>query len=87
MKAIASAVPRYTRDMTDYDELAHRHAYHAPTSDSVIELHEQVRRSTYALAQWLNEVLLESREKSQALTDVDNAMLHANAAVARHMNG
>lgn len=73
--------------MADYDELANRHAYHPPTSDDVIELHEAIRKNTLELSAWLNTQLPESREKSQALTDVDNAMLHANAAVARHMNG
>jgi hypothetical protein len=73
--------------MTTPEELKNRHAYHPPTSDAVIELHEAVRVHTHTLAHWLNDVLPESREKSQALTDVDNAMLHANAAVARHMNG
>ncbi len=73
--------------MIDPDELAIRHRYHPPTSDAVIELHEQIRERTGALSQWLNEQLPESRETSQALADMDNAMLHANAAVARHMNG
>lgn len=73
--------------MIDPDALAERHRYHAPTSEAVIELHEQIRERTGALAQWLNQVLPESRETSLALTDVDNAMLHANAAAARHMNG
>lgn len=73
--------------MTDYDELANRHAYHPPANTAIVNLHERVRERTFDLAEWLNEVLPESREKSQALTDVDNAMLHANAAVARHMNG
>lgn len=73
--------------MTDYDELANRHAYHAPANTTIVNLHEAVRRRTFELAEWLSDTLPESREKSQALTDVDNAMLHANAAVARHMNG
>jgi len=72
--------------MVDPAELAQRHAYHAPTTAAIVSLHEQVRERTRELATWLNEVLPESREKSLALTDVDNAMLHANACVARHMN-
>lgn len=73
--------------MTTHEELANRHAYHPPANDDIVKLHEDVRNHTAKLAYWLNANLPESREKSQALTDVDNAMLHANAAVARHMNG
>jgi len=68
------------------DELVNRHAYHAPAREEIVQLHEAIRERTLELATWLNEVLPESREKSIALTNVDDAMLHANAAVARHMN-
>lgn len=77
----------YAVGMTSPDDLANRHAYHAPANTAIVNLHEQVRERTHELAAWLNEVLPESRETSLALTDIDNAMLHANAAVARHMNG
>lgn len=73
--------------MTTHEELANRHAYHPPANTAIVNLHERIRERTLELAAWLNDTLPESREKSQALTDVDNAMLHANAAVARHMNG
>lgn len=73
--------------MNEFDEIDNRHAYHQPTNPAIAELHQQIREHTHDLAEWLVGQLPESREKAQALTDVDNAMLHANAAVARHMNG
>jgi hypothetical protein len=65
------------------DELARWFAHHPP-SDAVIRYaHEQVRVHGHRFASWLNELLPDSREKSQALTAVDNAVMHANACIAR----
>lgn len=70
---------RYTTD----DELRHRSAYHPPQSDDTIRAHEQVREATTEMTLLFNAILPEGREKSMALTFLDQAMWAANAAVAR----
>lgn len=63
-------------------ELAKRFAHHPPSSQFVIDLHEATRDRCHRLAEWMNAYLPESREKSMALTKVQEAMWAANAAIA-----
>jgi hypothetical protein len=63
------------------DEIDHRFTYHAPTPTRVV-LHEDVRRDCRELAHVLNETLPEGREKSLALTHLQEVMMWANAAIA-----
>lgn len=68
------------------EELANRFTYHPPRDDTIRSAHEQVRVKGAALAAWLNQLLPECREKSQALTAVDDTVMYANAAIARQQN-
>jgi hypothetical protein len=70
--------------MIDPAELANRFAYHKPTSDVVREQHELIRAICSEVAAGLNDMLPESREKSLALTSIQETMMWANAAVAIH---
>jgi hypothetical protein len=71
----------------DAGQLAHRFEHHAPTSDEIARKHADVRRACGALAEFLNETIdKECREKSLALTALEETMMWANAAIARELN-
>lgn len=72
--------------MTTDQEITDRHAHHPPTGEA-IGIHESIRERGTAFALWLNDWLPESREKSLALTAVQEATMWANAAVAIHISG
>lgn len=67
----------------DSEQLRARFEHHPPRDNTIVQAHEQVRANFYTLAEWVNELLPESREKSQALTALDLAAMHTNAAIAR----
>lgn len=74
---MSHADPRSTADID------HRFSFHpASTPDRVAE-HEKVREGCKALAHFLDELLPGGREKSLALTNLEQTVMWANAAVAR----
>lgn len=68
----------------DDQELRHRFKYHPPKDDGVKAQHEEVREHCTELAEWINVKLPEGREKSLVITHLEEAMMWANAAIARH---
>jgi hypothetical protein len=72
-----------TQRFTTDEELRHRAAYHPPRSEETVQAHERVRSDITALTLVWNTILPEGREKSMALTFLDQAMWAANAAIAR----
>lgn len=67
--------------MTD-EELQARFSYHAPKG-SQPERYEQIRDQGKQLAELVDSKCPESREKSLALTKIEEAVMWANAAIAR----
>lgn len=67
---------------TDAD-LINRFEHHTPSSPGVITAHEDTRAACLHLARVVNEIVPESREKSLALTKIEEAMFWANAGIAR----
>lgn len=67
----------------DHEELTRRFRHHPPSNDTVIQAHGRIRISCEALAVLFNELLVEGREKSLALTRLDEAAMYANASIAR----
>ena len=67
--------------MTDASDLDNRFQYHAPDADRKLH-HQGVRDSCRLLAGTLNS-LPEGREKSLAMTKLEEVMFWANAAIAR----
>lgn len=63
-------------------DIHHRFTYHAPDGEKV-QRHENVRRMCRTLALNLNDLLPEGREKSLAITHLEEVSMWANAALAR----
>lgn len=63
------------------DEIDRRFMYHPPSPNRVA-LHEDLRKAFRELAHVCNEVLPEGREKSLALTQLQDGLMWANAAIA-----
>lgn len=71
-------------DQSRADELAGRFAYHPPADQATVRAHETVRELCGHFAAILDRICPASREKSLALTAVQEAMMWANAAIAIH---
>lgn len=65
------------------DDITHRFAFHAATTEEKREEHTSVRTNCADLAHFLNEKLPEGREKSLAITKLEEVMFWGNAALAR----
>jgi hypothetical protein len=66
------------------DDLDKVFDHHPPSNQDVVEAHEAIRRAAKAFAYNIIVLVPEGREQSMALTDCENAMMHANAGIARH---
>ncbi|MGW5673950.1 Acb2/Tad1 domain-containing protein [Streptomyces sp. NPDC003860] len=67
----------------DPAELAHRFHYHPPATEERRAAHESVREACQRLAEQIDALCPDGREKSLAITQVEQAMFWANAALAR----
>ena len=67
----------------DAAEIEKRFTHHPPTGDKVA-IHENVRAVYRQLATEVSETLPESREKSLAVTALEESLMWANAAIARN---
>lgn len=65
------------------DDLENRFTYHAP-KDGQPERYQQIRDAGHSLATLLNAQCPDSREKSLAITHLEQAVMWANASIARH---
>lgn len=68
------------------EDLTQRFAYHRPRDQQVVDAHQRVRSACYRVAQTLVEVADDCRELSLAITKLEEAMMWANAAIARHQS-
>lgn len=66
-----------------YDRIENDFTYHPPTPEKG-ELHEEVRTTFKSVAHYMDELLPNSREKALVLTKLEEALLWANAAIARN---
>lgn len=65
---------------TDIDN---RFRHHPPRDTGVVAAHEAAREGCRRLARWLDEELPDGREKALAITNLEQVMFWANAAIAR----
>lgn len=64
------------------EDLANRFAYHAPTGGKK-EKHEAIRNDCHELAKKIAASVPEGREQATAITKLEEAMMWANAGIAR----
>lgn len=69
--------------MLSEEELDSRFTNHAPSTPDIAEAHETIRGNFRNLTSELDDILVEGREKSLAITKIEEAMFWANAALAR----
>jgi hypothetical protein len=69
----------------DHDALKNRFTYHAPNAEQA-KKYETLRSAALAFAELINELAPESAEKTKAVGYIDQAVMHANAAIARYTN-
>lgn len=67
----------------DPADLQHRFAYHPPKDESAVRAHEGVRDAHLRLAGLIDGACPDGREKSLAITKLEESMMWANAAIAR----
>lgn len=65
-------------------DIEHRFAFHAASTEEKRDAHTSVRQQCRQLADFLNEKLPEGREKSLAITHLEEVMFWGNAAIARN---
>lgn len=66
----------------NHDDLVNRFTYHPPQGDQP-DLFQTIRQIALAFAIALNEMVPESREKSLAITKLEEVVFWANAGIAR----
>lgn len=67
----------------DRRELDNRFTHHKP-NDLQIQVYKKIRETAKEFAIYLNEVCPEGREKSLAMTNLEQTVMWANAGIARH---
>jgi hypothetical protein len=65
------------------DLIEHRFTYHPP-KDFQPEKYEAIRDLAKTLAHFIEDVCPDSREKALAFTNLEQAVMWANAAIARN---
>ena len=65
------------------EDLNKRFTYHAP-KEGQPEKYETIRKQSLNLAEILNKLCPDSREKSLAITALEEAVMWANASIARN---
>lgn len=67
----------------DAADLVNRFTYHSPFGDQAGR-YELIRQHAHGLATLIDNHAPDSREKSLAITHLENAVMWANAAIARN---
>ena len=65
------------------EDIEHRFTYHAP-KEGQPEKYDYLRGKVRELAHLVNKYCPDSREKSLAITKLEEAVMWANASIARH---
>ena len=65
------------------EDIDNRFIYHAPKPGQP-EIYQELRSKAKELAELMNKHCPESREKSLAITELENSVFWTNASIARH---
>jgi hypothetical protein len=68
----------------DVNDIQNRFEFHPATTEEKRNAHTSIRELCKQLALAINEKVPDGREKSTAVTKLEEAMMWANAALARH---
>ena len=66
----------------DTNDLKRRFTYHPPQGDQA-NTYQDIRATAYAFATLIDSAAPDGREKSLAITSLEEAVMWANAAIAR----
>jgi len=69
--------------IAETQQIKHNFTYHPPKVEQV-EKYNDIRNRMKLLALFINETCPSSRERSLAITALENAVFWANAAIARN---
>jgi len=69
--------------MIEPQEIENRFKYHRPYSDKA-QRHDAIRKTMEMAAMHVNRACQDGREKNLAITKLEEAMMWANAAIARN---
>lgn len=68
-------------------DIKHNTSYHAPRDAHDVSQHENIRLAARSFMEAIAEFAPESREQSLAFTKAEEALMWANAAIARNRDG
>lgn len=74
---------RSMRGLMDAKDITNRFTYHPPRTEARRVAHEWVRDQFEELAHLINAKVPDGREKSLAITKLEEAMFWSNAGIAR----
>lgn len=69
--------------MIDPEDINSRFRYYPAKDEETKRYHETIRESCTELAHYVNGTVPDGREKSLAITKIEEAMMWANAGIAR----
>lgn len=69
-------------ELMDVNDLSNRFTYHPPTLEQAV-VYPEIRAAGLLLATLMNNYCPDSRELSLAITHVEEAVMWANASIAR----
>ena len=64
-------------------DLKNRFTYHPPFGDQT-KRYEEIRDNAFALAELIDKLCPDGREKALAITNLEEVVMWANAAIARN---
>lgn len=66
------------------EEITLRFTYHPPQNQGQVDRYQDIRERGLAFAEFVNQSVPDSREKALALTNIEQAVMWANAGIARN---
>lgn len=84
IKSYVIIQPKEEKSTMDATEIENRFARH-PMNEEYTKVSDDIRERALHFALFINAHCPDSREKSQAITSLDDTVKHAVSAIARHM--